>query len=172
MNKRLAIVAALAVVTSAVSVQAEDEWGMPGVEYGAPLRWSGYAGYSWDRRDSGLSRGIRLSLGEGGGKLTFGVEKRMGKKEFAPLASASAVLARTWGDTLQAAPGATYVGGEASVRVPLVARMSVGVWQRIAGNPQAKALMVTWSLGVDVSAPLVAFVALFWRGPLIGHIEV
>ncbi len=165
------VVSALVLVSASRAASACDGWGMPGAEYGAPFKWTGYAGFALNGCRNRITPGLRVALGQGGGKLELGAEKR-GTDELGPRVSASVFLARTWGTTLHTAPGATYVGTEASVRIPWVARAGVGIARRVEGNPLARDFVVTWNVSVDVTGPFVGLLAILWRGPLIGPIAV
>ena len=86
---------------------------------------------------------LQVEPGLAGGKLSAGYAKGL-----LPYAGAGIKLAvlRTWGHPLVAKPRATYLGIEAEASFFI--KFSIGLMQRVGGNPASSRTMLTGGVGL------------------------
>jgi hypothetical protein len=131
-----------------------------GGQYGAPTRLLGAAGVliaplrpfkpgdSPDSSRAGLV--VAGSAGTGGFRAGAGVAALALEGPFLTTGfDALFTVTRTTGTPLGASGDSTYVGGEAGLVIMSV-RLSAGVAHRAAGPTGSKAMVFTWSVGVQI----------------------
>lgn len=122
---------------------------LPGLRFGPPMRAGFALGVAYGTRTTFAQFAGPLALAElgvGGGRVSAGYLLA------GPLASGFEVLGsaiRTWGNTSQAAPGQTLVGGEVRVSFFLL-NLGVGVFRPMSdrGSTDQKRYYLNLGLGI------------------------
>jgi len=122
---------------------------VPGLRFGPPMRAGFALGVAYGTRTTFAQFGGPLALAElgvGGGRVSAGYLLA------GPLASGLEVLGsaiRTWGNTSQAAPGQTLVGGEVRVSFFLL-NLGVGVFRPMSDRGSTDQTRYYLNLGLGI----------------------